>query len=232
MRRVISTVICTIFALVVNPGTAEPTPPVGKLVRVEGVVVVNQGAQYVKAQEGMPLADGDRLMTMEGGTAILQFADGCRYTMGSAELLTVGSLSTCAAVSGGTYPIDPQAGVAAITGVPTRIQRAAMEPPSAKRCQGPNLDTAALESCCRDIKLMRRRSRPVVAMPTATRRRSRPVPQRPRRSPRRSRAAVLPATFRDARWRGLGREAPLERQQLAKARPLPPERPLAYYPRF
>jgi hypothetical protein len=89
-------------------GAAEP---IGSFARIEGVAVVSKGAQYVKAHEGMPLKEGDRLMVMEGGRAILAFNDGCQYQVADNEVLTIGATSTCAANSGGSYKVDPYSAV-------------------------------------------------------------------------------------------------------------------------
>ena len=70
--------------------------PIGTLSRIDGVAVVSQGAQYIKGSEGMKLKEGDRLMVLEGGNAIIAFADGCQYTLGDNEVLTIGAVSACA----------------------------------------------------------------------------------------------------------------------------------------
>lgn len=88
------------------------TESMGSFARIEGSAVVSQGAQYVKAYEGMPLNAGDRLMVMDGGKAILSFKDGCQYTVGDNEILTVGATSACAAQGAGSYKVEPRSAVA------------------------------------------------------------------------------------------------------------------------
>ena len=112
--------------------TASAAEPVGTLSRIEGATVVSQGAQYVKAREGMKLREGDRLMAMEGGNAVISFADGCQYTLTDNELLTLGPTSPCASDAVGSHKVDPYAAVSQDPASPRR--------PSSKRkrwVQGP-----------------------------------------------------------------------------------------------
>lgn len=57
--------------------------------------MVDQGEQYTTAKEGMALRTGDRVMVMEGGSAILKFGDGCSYPVGDNRILTVGAADSC-----------------------------------------------------------------------------------------------------------------------------------------
>ena len=98
--------------LALGLATANAAEPVGSFARIEGVAVVSKGAQYVKAQEGMPLNEGDRLMVMEGGKAVLSFKDGCSYEVADNEILTIGATSTCASNAVGSYKVDPHSAVA------------------------------------------------------------------------------------------------------------------------
>jgi hypothetical protein len=99
----------------------------GTLSRIEGTAVVSQGAQYVKGREGMKLKEGDRLMVLEGGNAVISFADGCRYTLGDNELLTVGAASTCAAAAIGSYKVDPKGAVAQTPNAAADLKPAAVQ---------------------------------------------------------------------------------------------------------
>lgn len=108
---------------------AEPGP-VGKIVRTEGWAVVTQGAQYVRASEGMPLREGDRLIALEDSAVTIHFADGCELTLSENELLTVGPVSTCASDAVGQYRVDPKSGVATVADAPPAPQLAALEPPT------------------------------------------------------------------------------------------------------
>jgi hypothetical protein len=84
---------------------------VATVVRIDGAAVASQDAKYVPAREGMILKQGDRLMVLEGGSAILAFADGCQYELGEMAVLAVQGISTCAANGGGVYKVDPKTAV-------------------------------------------------------------------------------------------------------------------------
>ena len=65
------------------------------LTSIDGVALVSQGGSYVTAQAQAPLATGDRVMVMEGGSAVITYADGCAYTLNDATVLTIGTQSPC-----------------------------------------------------------------------------------------------------------------------------------------
>jgi hypothetical protein len=90
---------------------AADQPQVATVVRIDGAAVASQDAKYVPAREGMTLKQGDRLMVLEGGSAILAFADGCQYELGEMAVLAVQGISTCAANGGGVYKVDPKTAV-------------------------------------------------------------------------------------------------------------------------
>ena len=76
--------------------TAVAAPSVATLGRTEGVVLVNQGKQFVSASAGQLLVAGDRVLVLQGGQANLRFSDGCVLPVASGSLLTVPAKSTCA----------------------------------------------------------------------------------------------------------------------------------------
>ncbi len=96
----------------IGMAVAADQAQVATLVRIDGAAVASQDAKYVPAREGMILKQGDRLMVLEGGSAILAFADGCQYELGEMAVLAVQSISTCAAKGVGVYKVDPKSGVA------------------------------------------------------------------------------------------------------------------------
>jgi len=69
--------------------------PIGSVTRLQGVVMVNQGEKYTTAYEGTGLSPGDRVMTLDGGTATLTFDDGCVYTIESNRIFKLTSTSPC-----------------------------------------------------------------------------------------------------------------------------------------
>ncbi|MGB8144138.1 MAG: hypothetical protein WCF05_02980 [Chromatiaceae bacterium] len=96
----------------VGLAVAADQSPVATVVRVDGTAVVSQDARYVPARQGMNLKEGDRLMVLEGGSAILTFTDGCQYELGQMAMLAVQGISTCAANGVGVYKVDPKTAVA------------------------------------------------------------------------------------------------------------------------
>lgn len=69
---------------------------VAKLVDTQGMVLVNRGEAFVSVVEGQAVQAGDRVMLLEGASAVLAFADGCELPLGAGALLEVPALSTCA----------------------------------------------------------------------------------------------------------------------------------------
>ncbi len=96
----------------IGMAVAADQAQVATLVRIDGAAVASQDAKYVPAREGMTLKEGDRLMVLEGGSAILAFADGCQYELGEMAMLAVQGISTCAANGVGVYKVDPKSGIA------------------------------------------------------------------------------------------------------------------------
>jgi hypothetical protein len=97
---------------------AAPEEPVGQIMRIDGSAMISQGTRYVDAREGMPLRAQDRVLVLDGGSALLQFTDGCQYSLNDSELLTIGSVSACAEQSAQTAATEPGVSVetAAATG--------------------------------------------------------------------------------------------------------------------
>ena len=94
-------------SLTLGLGVVSAAESVGTLSRVEGFAFVSQGAQYVAGREGMSLKEGDRVMIMDGGSAVISFADGCTYSLADDEVLSLGATSTCASDTEGSYKVDP-----------------------------------------------------------------------------------------------------------------------------
>ena len=118
--------VCLTAALSV----ASAAEPAATLSRIDGVAVVSQGAEYNKGHEGMKLSEGDRLLVLDGGKAVISFADGCQYTLADTEVLTLGASSTCASNAAGVYKIDPYSTVATDATVAGQsFNLAALEPP-------------------------------------------------------------------------------------------------------
>ena len=57
--------------------------------------MVNQGEVYVQASESMFLYPGDRLMALNGGSAQVNYANGCIEDIGGNEVAHIGTPSSC-----------------------------------------------------------------------------------------------------------------------------------------
>ena len=113
---------------VTSPIAAERE--VASLARVTGNALVNKGTQYVTGTEGMALSIGERVMSLDKTTAIIQFEDGCRYTMKENEVITIPSVSPCVLTKGGgdrlsVLPPIPPGGVPVVPVVPVAAAPAA-----------------------------------------------------------------------------------------------------------
>jgi hypothetical protein len=87
---------------------AEPAAQsVATLSGQEGTVLVNQGEQFITAADAQALQAGDRVMVMEGGSAILVFNDGCELVLGSGSLATIPAESTCDGAVASVQQIGP-----------------------------------------------------------------------------------------------------------------------------
>ncbi|MBT4521005.1 MAG: hypothetical protein HOC23_13470 [Halieaceae bacterium] len=58
-------------------------------------VMVNQGDSYDTATEGMDLKSGDQIMVMEGGSAKVQFANGCEIELNANDVYRITDSSEC-----------------------------------------------------------------------------------------------------------------------------------------
>ena len=91
-------------------GVVSAAEPVGTLARIQGIAFVSQGAQYIAGREGMALKEGDRVMVMDGGNATISYVDGCKYSLGDNEVLSLGATSTCASeAEGASYKVESYA---------------------------------------------------------------------------------------------------------------------------
>jgi hypothetical protein len=107
----VGTVLLTGLSFVGMAMAADPAP-IATLVRVDGTVIASQDARYIPAREGLSLKEGDRLMVLADGKAIVRFLDGCEYSLADQAVLVVQHVSTCATNGSGVYRVDPRSGVA------------------------------------------------------------------------------------------------------------------------
>lgn len=89
--------IALVLALSSAPALAsDEVPAAATLSQQQGTVLVNQGEVFATAADQQALQAGDRVMVMEGGSAVLVFADGCELPLAAGTLLEVPAVSTCA----------------------------------------------------------------------------------------------------------------------------------------
>jgi hypothetical protein len=91
MKAVATFVLSMAFTGAVSAAEGSAT-----LASAQGSVMVNQGKQFVPVQSGQVLAAGDRVMVMQGGSAVLRSSDGCEITLSSGSITEVPKVSTCA----------------------------------------------------------------------------------------------------------------------------------------
>lgn len=114
LNRSTAAALAALLSAMAGGVTAAEEQGIAYIARVSGSVLVNQGQQYRDGTEGQVLETGDRVMSLSDSSAILQFRDGCRYTMKEDELVTIPSLSPCVFSKG---PADRMS-VAALPPVP------------------------------------------------------------------------------------------------------------------
>ncbi|MDQ0464931.1 hypothetical protein QO010_002715 [Caulobacter ginsengisoli] len=71
-----------------------------RLAGVQGSVLVNQNGRFVPVTASTKLKAGDRVMAMDGSASVT-YADGCKVSVGSRSMATVGAASPCASGSSG-----------------------------------------------------------------------------------------------------------------------------------
>jgi hypothetical protein len=73
-----------------------------------GSVAVNSGGAYTPAVASKALGVGDRVVSMDGASAQIKYADGCVVNVKADSMATVGATSPCAAsgLVGKSAPMD------------------------------------------------------------------------------------------------------------------------------
>ncbi len=98
---------------------AQVSPPMSSasLAEVEGSILVNRGEQFVAGADGDVVGNGDRVMAMEGASALLKYDDGCDVKVESDTVVTLSEGSPCAGWLLVTEAVAPSAGLAVGGGV-------------------------------------------------------------------------------------------------------------------
>lgn len=120
MSRTISKFV--LLVAVLSGGAAQAAAI--ELQSLQGQVLHNAGSGFQAAVDGGAVEPGHLVMTMADGSAVLVFADGCRYSIEPSTVVTVPDSSPCAGAlvqSRGIAPASSTAGGAsggALAGVP------------------------------------------------------------------------------------------------------------------
>jgi hypothetical protein len=105
------------FVFAVGLGAAVASEaPLARIIELHGEAMVNQGADFLPAREGMTLGDSDRVFVMENSRASLALNDGCVREIAALEKFTLANGQGCDAPGTGGDIIDNAssgAGVAA-----------------------------------------------------------------------------------------------------------------------
>lgn len=102
MKRYILTVTALLIA-----GSTVAAPNSANLALVNGTVLVNQGKQFVTAKPGQLLSVGDRVMVMEGGSALVRYPNGCAQSLGSGSMNIVSDQASCVSGTNKVTQISP-----------------------------------------------------------------------------------------------------------------------------
>ncbi len=94
MRKLLTAIACQ-AACAGLAGTAFAATLVG----TSGIVLVNQGAGFVAATEGMPLATGDQVVINSNSTARIVYGEECATDLQVGEIATVVEDAPCGAAA-------------------------------------------------------------------------------------------------------------------------------------
>ena len=94
LRLLKTTVLSALLATV---GTALAAGSEGEIVEIGGKGMLTVDDKFVPAKENMAFFEGDRVMALKGSKVVLQFDDGCRYTVVADTITTIEHEALCAA---------------------------------------------------------------------------------------------------------------------------------------
>jgi len=93
-KQILGTGFATLLVSV-GTGAQAQQEPIATLTQLEGKVLVNQGEETVPAQAGMSLRSSDRVLTLDGSTALVVYKDGCGLPLEENSQLTLMSVDEC-----------------------------------------------------------------------------------------------------------------------------------------
>ncbi len=106
-QRVLNAGMALLAALSAAGLQAEPIQ-LAALSNVEGKVLVNKGKGFATAKPGTPLAEGDRVIALDGSRAAVVYKDGCVTQLKENSLLALDKAAGCgkeAVKTGGSQPL-------------------------------------------------------------------------------------------------------------------------------
>lgn len=120
--RNIAFAVATAAALTAGLAQASETgDTVATVTTIEGVALVSQGANYVTAETGMALREGDRLMAMEGGSIQLTYLDGCKLTVDDNQVMRLGAADSCSTQTLSQSQVGPYLAQGPVAGIPAGL---------------------------------------------------------------------------------------------------------------
>ena len=95
MRRQLFLSICVAMAVAAPVTMTTAAEPSAILKQIDGRVLVVESTTTALGQEGMPLFNSNRVITLAGGSAQIGYPDGCTVTLTDNNLLSVAGPSQC-----------------------------------------------------------------------------------------------------------------------------------------
>jgi hypothetical protein len=118
-RMYAKTLMGTVITIATLSAAVAAERQIATVARITGNAVVSKGAQYVPGTEGMALTVGQRVMSLADSTVVIQFNDGCRYTLEENKLVTMEDVSPCVLTKGvALAPPPPSSVVPAVVAAP------------------------------------------------------------------------------------------------------------------
>jgi hypothetical protein len=119
MRSTLNTLAALLLLGTSSMASAQEPAQVATLNEVEGTIMVDKGKGFVTVKGDTVLKEGDRVVTLEGSSAKITFADGCKAQLKANNMMTIMRTLGCKAdiaeivpVQNGATVAGPGAGVA------------------------------------------------------------------------------------------------------------------------
>lgn len=105
-------IVTTLSALLILGSAGLASAQNGKgsvatLEKLEGTVMVNKGNGYVTQKPGVPLSEGDSVVTLNNSSAEIVFSDGCRAQLKANNMMAISLNPGCKAPIVAVNPPGP-----------------------------------------------------------------------------------------------------------------------------